>query len=62
MMRGGARVGAGRKPLPEQLRKNPVLVKLPQWIIDWMSTQDKNRAELIEEALCKLNQLSPPKD
>lgn len=55
--------GAGRKPAPPNLKKNPVLVKLPQWLIDWTAAQTQSRAVLIEEALKEVHGLkTPPAD
>lgn len=41
----------GRRSLPPEIRKNPICLKLPQWLIDWMTVQDESRALLIEKAL-----------
>jgi hypothetical protein len=60
-MIGGKRAGAGRKPLPPELLKIPVLIKLPRWLLDWMRTQPESRAVLIENALQKKHKLTPPK-
>ena len=51
MSRGGKRLGAGRKPVPKELKKEPISIKLPRWLIDWMDTQEESRPKLIEEAL-----------
>lgn len=59
---GGAREGAGRKPVPEQLKKIPVGYKLPRWLVDWLRDQDIPAAQLIEEALCKRHKLKRPVD
>jgi len=32
-MRGGKRVGAGRKKKPDHLRREPITIRLPQWMI-----------------------------
>jgi hypothetical protein len=42
------------------LKKMPVSVKLPQWLLDWMSCQEESRAVLIEDALRKRHKLKPP--
>ena len=55
------REGAGRKPAPPLLKKEPISLKLPLWLIEWMDEQEKSRAILIEEALCKKHKLKPPK-
>ncbi len=57
---GGKRPGSGRKPVNPQLKKVPIGIKLPQWLVDWSGSQDKSRAELIEEALIEKHGLAPP--
>ena len=32
-MRGGSRKGAGRKKRPEHLRRIPVTIRLPKWLV-----------------------------
>lgn len=59
-MSGGARPGAGRKPVPPMLKKEPCSVKLQLWIIQWMDSQSESRAVLIEDALRKRHKLKPP--
>ena len=44
------------------LRKEPILVKLPKWLLEWMDAQPESRAVLIEDAICKRHKLKPPKD
>jgi hypothetical protein len=63
-MKSGKREGAGRPTLPASEKKVGILVKLPPWLIDWMDSQRalKSRAVLIEEALCKVHNLKPPKE
>lgn len=61
-MSGGARQGAGRKPAPPMLKKEPVSLKLPRWLIEWMDSQPESRAALIEEALKRRHKLKPPDD
>ena len=58
--RGGKRKGAGRHRISPELKKNPVSIKLPQWLIEWTNDQPMSRAELIEQALCKVHKLNPP--
>jgi hypothetical protein len=56
MMHGGARKGAGRKPLPIELRRETVAVRLPHWLIEYLDDSldaDECRAGLIERALIK---------
>ncbi|MFZ2524436.1 MAG: hypothetical protein WAW87_03885 [Candidatus Ferrigenium altingense] len=59
-MSGGERTGAGRKPSPPELKKIPVGVKLPCWMVEWMRAQPESQAVLIEEALKKRHKLKPP--
>ena len=61
MGRGGTRLGSGRKPVDPALKKVPISIKLPKWLIDWMDEQEESRPKLIEEALQHMNQLEPPK-
>jgi len=51
-MRGGARTGAGRPEVSPALKKNPIGLKLPQWLIDKMAAQPESSAVQIEKALC----------
>ncbi len=60
-MRGGKRVGAGRKKKPEHLRREVVSIRLPQWMI----LQLKNKGEigyLIESELARHDLLKLPDD
>lgn len=59
-MSGGAREGAGRKPAPPMLKKEPIGLKLPRWLIEWMDDQQESRAVLIEDALKRRHKLKPP--
>lgn len=61
-MSGGKREGAGRPTAPPMLKKEPISVKLPKWLIEWMDGQPESRAVLIEDAICKRNKLKPPDD
>ena len=60
MTRGGKRPGAGRKPVPPELKKEPISIKLPRWLIDWMDNQEESRPKLIEEALLRQHGIYPP--
>lgn len=60
MSRGGVRLGAGRKPVPPELKKEPISIKLPKWLIDWMNLQEESRPHLIEEALRRQHSIGPP--
>ena len=59
-MTGGKREGAGRKPTAPNLKKMPIAVKLPQWLLDWIDTRDESRAVLIEDALKRRHKIKPP--
>lgn len=58
--KGGAREGAGRKPSHPDLKKEPVSIKLPHWLINWMDRQEESRAVLIEFALRYKHKIKPP--
>lgn len=60
-MRGGKRVGAGRKKKPAHLRRNLITIRLPQWMI----LQIKNKGEIgyvIEDQLANNDFLDVPDD
>ena len=59
-MSGGERKGAGRKPSPPDLKKIPVGLKLPRWLVEWMRAQPESMPKLIEEALIARHKLKPP--
>lgn len=59
MSRGGKRPGAGRKPVPPELKKEPISIKLPKWLIDWMDVQEESRPQLIEDALRRQHNIFP---
>lgn len=52
--------GAGRKPSPPELKKIPVGVKLPRWLVEWMRSRPESQAVMIEEALKRRHKLKPP--
>lgn len=60
MTRGGARKGAGRKPVDPRLAKVPTGYKLPRWLKQWLGEQDRPAAQLIEEALCHRYNINAP--
>ena len=60
MARGGKRLGAGRKPVPAELKKMPISIKLPKWLIDWLDEQGDSRPNVIERALCQQYGIQPP--
>ena len=51
MARGGKREGAGRKKVPSDVKRNPVTIRLPQYIIDAIDEFPGSRTEIIEAAL-----------
>ena len=53
-------MGAGRKPVPPELKKEPISIKLPKWLIEWMDAQEESRPNLIEEALRRQYDIYPP--
>lgn len=57
---GGKREGAGRKPTAQHLKKMPIAVALPRWLLDWMGTRLESRAVLIEDALKRRHKIKPP--
>ncbi len=60
-MRGGKRAGAGRKKLPDHLRRELLTIRLPQWMI----SQLKAKGEIgyvIELQLGRHRFLDVPKD
>lgn len=55
----------GRPPAPPGLRRVNVPVRLPEWMVEWMTLQwmvdaDKTAAALIEAAMVKSYKLHPP--
>lgn len=60
-MSGGKREGAGRKPVPEPLKKVPYNTKLPRWLRDWLTSPEREKSGpvLIEEALKQVHNLKP---
>lgn len=59
-MTGGKRKGAGRKPSHPMLKKEPISLKLPRWLIKWMDEQQESRAVLIENSLKMTHKLKQP--
>jgi len=41
------------------LKKEPISIKLPRWLIEWMNAQPESRAVLIENAIRKQHKLKP---
>jgi hypothetical protein len=51
----------GRPPADPILKKNPVTVKLPQWLVEWTAGQPESRAVLIERAMRLVYRINPPR-
>ena len=49
----------GRPPAPPGLLRVNVPLRLPEWLVQWMSEQAETPAELIEAALLKAHKLRP---
>ena len=58
MTRGGKRPSSGAPRKPYHLKKVPVNVKLPRWLIAWMRTQPGSRAMQIEDAIREMHNIS----
>ena len=62
--RGGRRKGGGRPKgstiSPHLKRVNLPDFRLPQWIVDWIKSQERSGGRIIEEALVKYYRLKPP--
>jgi hypothetical protein len=52
--------GSGRKPANPLLKKNPINLKLEQYILDWLAGQEKSRAIIIASALRDKYGIKPP--
>ena len=61
MSRGGKREGSGRKPLPEDLKKQDVHFRVDPWLKAWLLDQPRPQAQLFIEALIKAHKLKEPK-
>ena len=61
--RGGWRGGGRPKgsAMPPLLRRIMLTgTRLPQWIVDWLKSQERSGGRIIEEALVKYYRLKPP--
>jgi len=62
--RGGRRKGGGRPKgstiSPHLKRVNLTGFRLPQWVVDWIKSQDRSGGRMIEEALVKHYKLKQP--
>ncbi len=59
-VRGGRRIGAGRKKQKPELKKHQITFKLSQWMLDWLNEQPEAKVRLIEDALISAYGLDPP--
>lgn len=59
-MIGGKRIGSGRKKSRPELKKIPVGMKLPRWMVEWLRTQPQSMPALIEDALIARHGLVAP--
>lgn len=59
-MSGGIRKGAGAPKKAPALKKQPISLKLPKWLLDWMDIQPESRAVLIENSLRETHKITPP--
>jgi len=50
-MKGGARSGAGRKPLPPHLRRSNITVRVTPATIEWLKAQEQSYSALINMLL-----------
>lgn len=57
---GGARHGAGRKPVPAHLKRAMFkMIRLPVWLQDWIR-QQPDAGKLVEQAIIQTYNLKPP--
>lgn len=50
----------GRRPTPPHLKRVRTKARVPQWLQDWLETQEVSDGELIERALINTYKLKPP--
>jgi len=57
-MRGGKREGAGRPPVPPNLKRVKMTgVRIQQWILDWLMSQPESGGKIIEDVLIEKYEL-----
>ena len=61
-MKGGKREGAGRKKQPEHLRRVPVTVRLPNWMVEQLRAKGQIGYMIEVELATKEGLLELPKD
>lgn len=52
-------LGSWTQASAERAEKEPISIKLPRYLIDWMDTQEESRPKLIEEALRRQYNIFP---
>jgi hypothetical protein len=55
-------VKVGRPKLSPKMKKMPINVKLPQWLLDRMRQEPESRAEIIEAAIRHVYDWQPPNE
>ena len=58
-MRGGKRKGAGRPPVPPNLKRVKMTgVRVQKWILDWLMSRPESSGQIIEAVLIEKYELS----
>lgn len=60
-MKGGKREGSGRKPSPNNYKREMLAIRLPKWLINWLK-EKKDQGRTIEKALKEYFKLEEPKE
>jgi len=61
-MRGGKRKGAGRPPVPPNLKRVKMTgVRIQQWILDWLMSRPESSGKIIEDVLIEKYELKGAK-
>jgi len=61
-MRGGSRAGAGRKKKPDHLRRIPVTIRLPKWMVSQLKMKGEIGYLIELELAAKKDFLDLPDD
>lgn len=59
MTHGGKRPGAGRKHADPLIKRIPIQVRLPAWLVEWLREHGRI-GRLIEEAVTERHRLNKP--
>ena len=51
MPRGGHRPGAGRTPLPEDVKRHKITIRLKPEAIEWLRSQPVSQGQAIEQLI-----------